>query len=155
MPAPPHERSKEEAMLAAEVDLLPPAFCEAFIGAVGGIDVRPYTLKLTLTTTFGRVTCNGTRCGVDWSAFYCRVRGLEQQRQYFMVAGIREKRNLYSGKAPFARKMEEHRGLSLPDHMFMFILLETIRLRAASIYQLLGSAYSVSRPNIKQRTDNV
>jgi hypothetical protein len=38
-------------MLAAEVDLLPPAFCKAFIGAVGGIDVRPYTLELALAIT--------------------------------------------------------------------------------------------------------
>jgi hypothetical protein len=49
--------------------------------------------------------------------------------------------------------MEERRGLSLPGHML--ILLETIRLRAASIYQLLGGAYSSPRPNIEHRTDDV
>jgi len=70
MPAPPHERSKEEAMLAAEVDLLPLAFCEAFIGAVGGIDVRPYTLKLTLTTTVH------WSCYAQWNTLRGRLVGL-------------------------------------------------------------------------------
>jgi hypothetical protein len=63
IPAPPHERSKEEAMLAAEVDLLPPAFCEAFIGAVGGIDVRSYMLKLTIATTLVVLRAMGRDAG--------------------------------------------------------------------------------------------
>lgn len=50
-------------MLAAEVDLLPPAFCEAFIGAVGGIDVRSYMLKLTIATTLVVLRAMGRDAG--------------------------------------------------------------------------------------------